>query len=134
MRAFFYILALYTLFSIFMSSHDLSLYSYDLPHDRIAQEAVHPHHDARIMIVDRASGALEHESTFWNLDEYIPDDRVIFFNNSKVLPARIRLKDARYEKSDGSIGLIKDGEILFCQKQVDGSFEALVRPGNKFKI
>ncbi len=117
-----------------MSSHDLTLYHYDLPEGLIAQEALHPHHDARLMIVDRASGTLEDESTFWNLDTYIPDDRVIFFNNSKVLPARIRLKDVRYEKADNSTGLIKDGEILFCQKQVDGSFEALVRPGSKCKL
>ena len=117
-----------------MSAYELSLYHYELPEGHIAQEAIHPHHDARLMVVDRASGTLEHESTFWHLDEHIPHDRVIFLNNSKVLPARIRLKNIQYEKTNGLTGLIQDGEILFCQKQVDGSFEALVRPGNKFKL
>lgn len=30
--------------------------------------------------------------------------------------------------------MIQDGEILFCQKLPDGTFEALVRPGAKFRI
>lgn len=31
-------------------------YHYDLPPELIAQEAVHPHHDARLMIIDRNTG------------------------------------------------------------------------------
>ncbi len=109
-------------------------YEYTLPPELIAQEAIHPHHDARLMVIDRESGRISDESTFWNLDRYIPSDRVIFFNNSRVLRARIRLKDIRIEWPDGRGEYIKNGEILFCQKQVDGGFEALVRPGNRFKV
>ena len=109
-------------------------YTYILPPELIAQEAIHPHHDARLMVIERESGILRGESTFWNLDQYIPSDRVIFFNNSRVLRARIRLKDIRIKWADGWEKYIQNGEILFCKKQVDGSFEALVRPGNKFKI
>lgn len=72
-------------------------YEYTLPPELIAQEAIHPHHDARLMVIDRESGRISDESTFWNLDRYIPSDRVIFFNNSRVLRARIRLKDIRIE-------------------------------------
>ncbi len=109
-------------------------YNYTLPPELIAQEAIHPHHDARLMIIERESGMLRDESIFWNLDQYIPNDRVIFFNNSRVLRARIRLKNIRTENPNGSEKYIQNGEILFCQKQFDGSFEALVRPGNRFKI
>ncbi len=109
-------------------------YHYHLPSELIAQEAVHPHHDARLMIIDRDTGWLIEESTFWNLDEYIPEDRVIFFNNSRVLRARIRLKNIKMQWPDWKENLLSDGEILFCQKQLDGGFEALVRPGKKFKV
>lgn len=51
-----------------------------------------------------------------------------------MLPARIPLKGVKIEKSDGTLGIIQDGEILFCQKLPDGRFEALVRPGAKFRI
>ncbi|MFZ2255813.1 MAG: S-adenosylmethionine:tRNA ribosyltransferase-isomerase [Patescibacteria group bacterium] len=30
-------------------------YTYTLPESLIAEEAVHPHHDARLMVVDRES-------------------------------------------------------------------------------
>lgn len=109
-------------------------YHYHLPSELIAQEAVHPHHDARLMIIDRDTGWLREESTFWNLDKYIPEDRVIFFNNSRVLRARIRLKNIKMQWPDWKENILSDGEILFCQKQLDGGFEALVRPGKKFKV
>jgi S-adenosylmethionine:tRNA ribosyltransferase-isomerase len=114
--------------------YSLDSYTYYLPDELIAQEAVHPQHDARLMIVDRTSGTLESEDIFWNLDTYIPEDRIIFFNDSRVLPARIRLENTKIQNKEGGEGIIKKGEILFCQKQVDGTFEALVRPGNKFKV
>jgi S-adenosylmethionine:tRNA-ribosyltransferase-isomerase (queuine synthetase) len=31
----------------------LSDYRYTLPEELIAQEAVHPHHDARMMVIDK---------------------------------------------------------------------------------
>ncbi len=75
--------------------YSLRDYHYTLPPELIAQEAIHPHHDARLMVIDRANGEIEEESTFWELDRYIPEDRVLFFNDSRVLPARIRLRDVK---------------------------------------
>jgi S-adenosylmethionine:tRNA ribosyltransferase-isomerase len=112
----------------------LSDYFYTLPPELIAQDACKPHHKAKAMIIDRKNGEIIGETDFWNIDTYIPKNRVLFFNNSKVLPARVRLREVLIENSDGLPWIIKDGEILFCQKLPNGSFEALVRPGNKFKI
>jgi S-adenosylmethionine:tRNA ribosyltransferase-isomerase len=112
----------------------LSDYTYTLPPSLIAQEAIHPHHDARLLIVGRESGTIEDESTFWHLDRYIPHDRVLFFNNSRVIPARIRLRNTKIEKINGEKGMIKDGEILFLAKRDETTFEALIRPWKKFDI
>lgn len=71
--------------------YSLTDYTYSLPEDLIAQEAIIPHHNARLMVVDRESGELRDESLFWDIDTFFGDDRVIFFNNSRVIPARIRL-------------------------------------------
>lgn len=76
-------------------------YSYILPEELIAEEAIHPHHDARLMIVDRESGNIIDESTFWHIDKYFQNDRVIFFNNSRVLRARIALTDIPYSTASG---------------------------------
>ena len=113
---------------------DLSSYRYSLPPELIAQEAVHPHHNARLLVGNRWSGEIAFEWTFFDLSKIIEPDRVLFFNNSRVLPARIPLKNHKITKSDGTHGSISEGEILFCQKCPDGTFEALVRPGKKFQI
>jgi S-adenosylmethionine:tRNA ribosyltransferase-isomerase len=114
--------------------YSLSNYAYTLPSELIAQEAVHPHHDARLIVVDRESGKITDESIFWNLNRYIPSDRVLFFNNSRVLPARIRLNNTKIIKASGEEGEIPEGEILFLAKQSDTEFEALIRPGKKIQI
>ena len=76
----------------------LSDYNYTLPKDLIAQEAIHPHHDARMMVIDRNSGELQVETTFWNIDQHLGDDRVIFFNDSRVVRSRVVLSDIPYTK------------------------------------
>ncbi len=109
-------------------------YNYSLPSELIAQEAVHPHHNARLMVVAKESGKILEETTFWELDRYIPNNRVLYFNNSRVQKARMRLQNAHYEKEDGGKGIIEDGEILFTKKTSGTTFECLVRPGKKFKV
>lgn len=111
----------------------LEEYFYHLPEELIAQEAVHPHHDAKLMVINRWDGSLVSEDTFWNLDKYIPENWVLFFNNSRVIPARIPLKNHKIIRWDMSEGLITQWEILFCKNNGGNWFEALVRPGSKFK-
>jgi S-adenosylmethionine:tRNA ribosyltransferase-isomerase len=112
----------------------LSDYHYTLPPELIAQEAIHPHHDARMMVIDRNSGELRAESTFWNIDQYLGSDRVIFFNDSRVVRSRITLNNTPYIKEDGTHRILSDGEIFYLSTVNEDEFEALVRPGNKFKI
>lgn len=104
-------------------SYDLSDYSYNLPKERIAEASIQPQHDAKLMVINKETGMVEAESTFWNLDQFLGNDRVLFFNNSKVLPARIPLRNRAILRADGSIGHITEGEILFCKKLDDQRFE-----------
>lgn len=108
-------------------------YTYTLPESLIAEEAVHPHHDARLMVVDRECWDIQSESTFWHLNEFLGDDRVIFFNNSRVLRARIALKNTPYQNTQWEKKLLPEGEIFYIKSTEENTFEALVRPGNKFK-
>lgn len=109
-------------------------YSYTLPEELIAQDAMHPHHDARMMIVERETWALVAEDTFFQLGNYLPDDRVLFFNDSRVIRSRIPLYDIRYVLPSGKTWALKDGEIFYLRHSSENTFEALVRPGNKFKV
>ncbi len=112
----------------------LTDYHYILPPELIAQDAIHPHHDARMMVVDRASGSLRAETTFWHIDDHLGDDRVMFFNDSRVLRSRIILSGISYTRPDGTTSMLAEGEIFYLASQSDTDFEALVRPGNRFKI
>jgi S-adenosylmethionine:tRNA ribosyltransferase-isomerase len=116
-----------------MNSYALSDYSYTLPEGLIAQEAIHPHHNARMMVIDRSTGILEQECLFRDLQDILTEDDVLFFNNSRVVRSRIPLKKTPYKTKFGHEWIIEDGEIFFLKNSGNGEFEALVRPGNKFK-
>ena len=131
------LLPIYSIFEILFSPifmFSLSEYAYNLPENLIAQEAAHPHHDARVMVIDQENWTIEAETTFWNLDTFIPEDRVIFFNNSKVFRSRIPLENVRYISQEWREWILKEWEIFFLQIIQDTTFEALIRPGDKFKI
>jgi S-adenosylmethionine:tRNA ribosyltransferase-isomerase len=51
-----------------------------------------------------------------------------------VLRSRIILSDTPYTRPDGTTGMLATGEIFYLASQSDTDFEALVRPGNRFKI
>jgi S-adenosylmethionine:tRNA-ribosyltransferase-isomerase (queuine synthetase) len=78
-------------FSFITIMYSLADYDYVLPPGHIAHTAVSPHHDARIMLLH--SGVYTGESQYIHLPDIIPTDRVIYFNNSKVLRSRIPLKN-----------------------------------------
>ena len=46
------------------SLFSLEEYDYLLPDELIAQEAIHPHHDAKVIVVDKRTGDIEKETTF----------------------------------------------------------------------
>ncbi len=112
----------------------LSDYHYSLPDELIAQEAIHPHHDARMMVIDRETGKLQNEDIFWNINQYLGADRVMFFNDSRVVRSRVVLSGTLYTKVDKTKSILSDGEIFYLSTSGENEFEALVRPGNKFKI
>lgn len=111
----------------------LSDYTYNIPPDLIAQESVHPPHDARMMVIDRNTGKIIDETTFWNLDTYLGKDRILFFNDSRVIRSRIILKNIPFKTSNNSEWTI-NGEIFYLWNNDETTFDALVRPGTKFKI
>lgn len=111
----------------------LSDYTFDLPKDAIAETAAHPAHNAKLMVIDRQSGTKIADDIFWNLSDFLSENSVLFFNNSRVIRARIPLKNQKIFTENGEKN-ISDGEIFFLKNTENNTFEALVRPGKKFKI
>lgn len=63
-------------------------YDYTFPESLIAQEPASPRDSAKLLIYDRKTSEVA-ETTFAHLPEYIPQNAVLVFNQTKVLPARL---------------------------------------------
>jgi S-adenosylmethionine:tRNA ribosyltransferase-isomerase len=63
-------------------------YDYHLPQELIATYPVTPADSAKLLVYNRAKKTITH-TTFKNLLKFIPDDTQIFFNDTKVIKARI---------------------------------------------
>src|SRR2546428_14028371 len=69
----------------------LSDFDYTLPPELIAQHPVEPRDAARLLVVDRSSGRVEHR-VFRDLPEYLRPADVLAVNDTRVIPARLRAR------------------------------------------
>ncbi len=63
-------------------------FDYELPEELIAKYPAIPRHSARLMILERRSQSIKHD-TFWNLPDYLEEGDLLVFNDTKVIPARL---------------------------------------------
>lgn len=66
----------------------LSEFDLSIPKKLVAQQPKSPRDDARMMVVNRHTGEIEHR-LFKEILDYFDEGDVIVFNNSKVFPARL---------------------------------------------
>lgn len=97
-------------------------YDFELPRDRIAQSPAERRDQSRLMVVDRASGTIEHRH-FADVADYFATGDVLSVNTTRVL--RARLMGTR--ESGGK------AEVFLLKPLGDDRFEALVHPGGKLK-
>ncbi len=100
----------------------LSDLDYPLPKEKIALFPTQDRPAAKLLCVDRASGACSHK-IFRDLPELLKPTDLLVLNNTKVLPARLF-----GEKMTG-------GKIeALLLKELDGNiWEALLKPGGRIK-
>lgn len=97
-------------------------YEFTLPPDRIAQAPADRRDQSRLMVVDRATGAIEHRR-FVDIAGLIPAGDVLALNTTRVLRARL-------------LGTRETGgraEVFLLKPLGEDRFEALVHPGGKLK-
>ncbi|PIF03705.1 MAG: tRNA preQ1(34) S-adenosylmethionine ribosyltransferase-isomerase QueA [Arcobacter sp.] len=63
-------------------------YDYYLPSEQIATYPVYPAHSAKLLVYNRDTKKITH-TTFQHLLDFIPNETEIFFNDTKVIKARI---------------------------------------------
>lgn len=99
-------------------------FDYGLPPERIAQTPIEPR-DAARLLVDRGSLAPSHRRVSDLLEILEPGD-VLVVNDTKVLPARLRLS----RKSGGAAEVL----LLEAQDARRRTWEAMVRPARKLHL
>jgi len=98
-------------------------FDYDLPTGLIAQEPAVPRDSCRLLVLDRASGQIDHR-TFTDVVDYLEPGDVLVVNETRVLPARLKgVKD----ETGGAV------EILLLRERYTGAWECLVKPGRRLK-
>jgi S-adenosylmethionine:tRNA ribosyltransferase-isomerase len=104
----------------------LSEFDYEVPKDLIAQYPANPRDSSRMMVVNRATGKIEHKK-FRDILDYFGDGDVMIFNDTKVFPARMY---GNKEKTGAKIEV-----FLLRELNKDARlWDVLVDPARKIRV
>lgn len=109
-----------------MNKMKLSQFNFDLPEELVAEYPSENRDEARLMVVHRDSGKIEHK-LFKDLIDYVDEGDVMIMNNTKVFPARMY---GNKEKTGAKI------EVFLLRELNRESllWDVLVDPARKIRI
>src|SRR6059058_3594039 len=92
---------------------------YELPPELIAQRPVERRDESRLLVWSRGGGEPRHR-LFRDLPEELPPGTLVVVNDTRVVPARIRIERPR-------------GEVLLLERLGGEEWEALARPTRRLR-
>ena len=96
---------------------------YELPPELVAQHPVARRDHSRLLVHERVNGSTRHRR-FDELQQELDDGTLVVVNDTRVLPARLRL-----ERPGGGVA-----EVLLLERLGEnGTWEGLARPSRKLK-
>ena len=102
---------------------DVSELDYELPPELIAQRPAEPRDASRLLVYERALGSISHRR-FSELPAELDGDELVVVNDTRVLPARLRLR-----RPGGG-----EAEVLLLERMgADGLWEGLARPTRRLR-
>ncbi|MEY8000342.1 tRNA preQ1(34) S-adenosylmethionine ribosyltransferase-isomerase QueA [Clostridium sp. Mt-5] len=99
-------------------------FDFYLPKELIAQHPLKQRDEARLMVLDKNTGNIEHK-VFKDIIDYLNPGDCLVLNDTRVLPARL------IGNKEGSGGKM---EILLLKRNEDDSWETLVKPGRRARV
>ncbi len=96
---------------------------FDLPQELIAQTPLERRDGSRLLVMDRATGALSHRH-FYDILDYLQPGDCLVMNDSRVLPARL----LGHRPTGGAV------EVLLLRDLGEKRWECLVKPGRKMQL
>jgi S-adenosylmethionine:tRNA ribosyltransferase-isomerase len=108
--------------------HDLRVsdFDFDLPPELIAQQPPAERGESRMLIMDRATGALE-DGNFAGLPAKLRAGDLLVLNDSRVIPARLFARRAGASNDQRGRGI----EVLLTEPAGENRWRALVKPAKK---
>ena len=106
-------------------------FEYELPPELIAQEPAAIRDECRLLVMNRASGALE-DRVFRDIVEYVWPGDLFVVNETRVLPARL-LGAKRGTGGAAEVFLLREVFNREPKTSKTGVWEALVKPGKRLK-
>jgi S-adenosylmethionine:tRNA ribosyltransferase-isomerase len=95
---------------------------YELPQELIAQRPLEQRDESRLLVFDRATGAVEHRR-FRDIGSCLVGGTLVVVNDTRVLPARLML-----ERPTGG-----RTEVLLLERLEGDVWEALARPSRRLR-
>jgi S-adenosylmethionine:tRNA ribosyltransferase-isomerase len=102
--------------------YEIASYDFELPPELVAQEPLPVRDASRLLVLDRASGALQHRA-FAGLPELLRSGDLLVTNRSRVFPARLLGR-----RQGGG-----EAEILLVRRLEADLWDAMVRPGRRLR-
>jgi len=99
-------------------------FDYTLPEGFIAQTPIEPRDHSRLLVLNRKDGSIAHRH-FYDIVDYLKSGDVMVFNDSRVIPARLKGKRV---VSGGAV------EILLLRRLEPNVWNALVKPAKKLVV
>jgi S-adenosylmethionine:tRNA ribosyltransferase-isomerase len=105
-------------------------FDYELPEELIAQEPPAERGASRMLVMDRATGALR-DTHFAELPALLRAGDLLVLNDSRVIPARLYARRTLRREKEKPTGRI---EVMLTEPAGENRWRALVRPGRKVAI
>jgi S-adenosylmethionine:tRNA ribosyltransferase-isomerase len=99
-------------------------FNYHLPPELIAQTPLEPRDKSRLMVLERRRSSIEHRR-FSDLVDYLKAGDVLVFNDSRVIPARLKGRKA------GTGGRV---ELLLLRQLENAVWEVLLKPAKRVAV
>lgn len=103
---------------------DVEQFDFDLPEELIAQTPIPDRSASRLMILDPATGKVEH-GTFTDIVHYLKKGDCLVLNDTRVLPARLY---GTKEDTGANIEV-----LLLKQLSEENTWETLVKPAKRIR-
>jgi S-adenosylmethionine:tRNA ribosyltransferase-isomerase len=100
----------------------VDLFDFELPEELIAQTPLEDREASRLMVLDKETGEVKHETSFRSILTYLKKGDCLVLNDTRVLPARLF---GVKEKTGAKV------EVLLLKQLEGDKWETLVKPAKR---